>query len=611
MGWLRMLAMSLLLMISSAESRGQQAAAVSAARGSFTVIGDVDSPGNYSFASPLTIRSAVSTASPVSDAVNVTVLRNGHDRAQSTRLLRLSAADSGEAAMSGDVYVVESLASAGRQVLPNAVVRSTSGTTVISLEDAGVVIGDVLRGLGIPADARTRVSIPCRIHGQRSVESVALSAAVQHGDVITVNAGLGEFPVTASDSASGVPRMQPMVSEWAGPRVQGRSGAASEVRLPELPDAPARPVLQTERGDLRPGQQGAGSVSEPRVPQFPAMPEIPEALEDGRVVIVGEPSREVKAAEPLEKKTRPADEVLLLADSLQLSPSAVVSGAGRDGFSGSNGRVGREISTSGGKPPISAAVATRTESAPDPMESSEQSGTKRAKTGVATVGRESASLHWVLIGGLFVAGIWVLGRSLFVGNAAAGQVRPIVSAVPRVDASISGGVQPMGTLPQAALANAGVSGAVAAGSLLGSAGSQVSEAAAGASAGVETSPVRIYSVPRGLRSGGSDSGVGVAADELDLLIANRLPLDRQEPRLPETLELPGHSRGTGAVSGRIVRVDGAHGKSGSREYLAGGQHIHRGRSLEDRLSQLIRAVPTASRSTVSSEATGSASEAVR
>jgi hypothetical protein len=606
-----MLAMSALLMISSTEVRGQQRAAVSAAKGSFTVIGDVDRPGNYGFEPPLTIRNAISTASPVSDAVNVIVLRNGHDRAQSTRLLRLSATDSGEAAMSGDVYVVESLAGSGRQVLPNAVVRSTSGTTVISLEDAGVVIGDVLRGLGIPSDSQTRVSIPCRIHGQRSVESVALSASVQHGDVITVNAGMGAAAVNASDSASGVSGMRPMVSEWAGPRVQGMSGTASEVRLPEIPVAPAHPAPHTERGDLRPGLQGTSAGAEPRLPQLPALAAIPGAAADGRVVIVGEPASEEKVAKLPARGGMPTDEVLMLADSLRLSPDAAVSGSVQDGLSSQSSRAGREISTSGGRPPISAAVATRAEATTDSGKGSEQSQGSDTKSSDTVAGGASASLHWLLIGGLFVAGIWVLGRSLFVGSAAAGQVRSVVSAAPRPEQNSSGVTLTSGTLPPVGPTTVGSSVATPSGSMPASAGSAVSMAAVAAGPAVETSPVRIYSVPRGLRSGDIDTDLGVAPSELDLLISNRLPLDRQEPRLPETLELTGHPRGTSAVSGRMLRVDGAHGMSGRGHGSAGGQQIHRGRSLEDRLSQLIRTVPAGSKSAVSGEATGGASEAVR
>lgn len=605
MEWLRVLALGGLLLISPGAVWGQQRAANSAGAGSFTVVGDVDKPGNYRFEDALTVRSAVAVASPVSDAVNVTVLRNGHERAQSTRLLRLSSVDSGELAMSGDIYVVESLAVMTRPVLPNAVVRSGATTTVVSLEDAGVVIGDVLRGLGIPCDGETRVALPCRIHGMRSAESVAVSASVRHGDVISVG---GTAVAAVYGGADGRTEMRPVVSEWSSPvrrpaGAAGGTGAGSgsatgrpEARLPELPAVSAVPA---DRGDLRAagapagvvvggGSSAAGVVEQrlPAVPVLPAAPTLPLVVDergsesgvsnipkpsvsvreksDGRVVIVGEGQRTFDSQGSRQ-------EVLLLGDSLRVGAGTEVEEPRRDGVAADvKVRTGRSVSGSG-KPPISAAVSTRTET-----ELAESPGVD-----------SSRGVHWAVIVGLFIAGVWVLGRSLLVGSmTAAGERAAVVAVSGERERSVAAAVvQP--SIPVAATSSMAVSR-----------GAELPPSDAVAiSAGVELagevpepgrveSPWRIYSVPRGLRR----SGEGVGGDDLDLLIENRMPVDRGEARVPESLELTG--RPGGLRGGMKIRVDSAH-MTGAEGHLSGGElRLRRGRSLEDRLSQLIRAVPT-------------------
>ncbi|MFM7058644.1 MAG: hypothetical protein ACKO2P_17155 [Planctomycetota bacterium] len=534
------------LLLSAAEVGAQQRSADSAGAGSFTVIGDVDRPGNFRFAEPITVRSAVASASPVSDAVNVTVLRNGHDRAQSTRLLRLSTADSGEQALSGDLYVVESLAQPSRPVLPNAVLRTPAGTTVISLEDAGVVIGDVLQGLGMPVTAQTRIAVPCRIRGQRSLESAPLSASVQHGDVITAS---GADALTAD----GTPAIRPMMSEWRGSAGRGTgqqpgptrssTDAKLDVRLPVLP-----PPLsaQTKQPTEHPSEIPRITVPVPAA-TVPAT---------SRVVIVGDPPS-------LPPRTPAASDVLILGDSLRVpSPpplSSTQPKAVRTPQDRGAGTTGRNVSGKTAKVPVTAAVSTNRETVPSATPADAPASDSLPKHAPVN----SSIVHWAVIVGLFVAGVWVLARSLSVGSVAASKA---------LAGTTSSANQ---TAPETAPAT----------SINSTAAATMTATAADSAV-----PWRIYSVPQAIRSAEAPDSRSASADELDLLIANRIPIERTRPQLPTSIELSGRpSSGSGQT---IRRIDSPHTVLRGRHAGQPDPGARRGRPLEERLSQLIRSVST-------------------
>lgn len=592
------------LLLSSANAGAQQQPADVAGAGTFTVVGDVDRPGNFRFDEPLTVRAAVASASPVSDAVNVTVLRNGHNRAQSTRLLRLSTADSGEQALSGDLYVVESLAQPPRPVPPNAVLRTSVSTTVVSLEDAGVVISDVLQGLAVPVNSQTRISIPCRIHGQRSLESAPLSASVRHGDVIAVNG-------TAALAEDGTPAIRPMVSEWHGSTGRGvgqqratpRSPVSGrqEVRLPELPAPfPLQPAINPPEAPLAslsipaatassassvgvtpfPTPQGSLSATSPTPgPAAPQLPTLRNSAEQdsrkssSRVVIVGDPS-------PPNPRSSASGDVLVLGDSLRVSPAAPVVNSQPKRRQDVRARVpsteGRNVSGTGSKVPVTAAVSTKREDAGKRedarRETSAEIPAPESLPQAATA--SSSTIHWAIIAGLFVAGVWILGRSLSVGSAAAIPAATTLQSTPphaTAEASLpNSGNTPSSPVP---------------------ADSQV--------------PWRIYSVPQAVRPANTPDSHPASADELDLLIANRVPIERTSPQLPQAIELSGRSSSHAGQT--IRRVDGPHTVLRGRHAEQPDPAVRRGRPLEERLSQLIRSVPAgAPRASAGSDrATGS------
>lgn len=563
------------LLLTAANAWAQQQPETAAGAGTFTVTGDVDRPGNFSFDKHLTVRAAIAAAVPASDAVNVTVLRNGHDRAQSTRLLRLSSADSGEQAMSGDLYVVESLAQPTRPVLPNAVLRTSSGTTVISLEDAGVVVGDVLRGLGLPITSETRVSIPCRINGQRSLDSAPLSATVRHGDVITVTGAVAV-------SGNGTPAIKPMVSDWRGsgggttkpqqqttrpvssgnpqnslpvilsPIPPQKPAMSSNTSVPAADTSPAFPVPFSIPPQIPVSSDTAAAVATPAPTPTPR-PRSSESRSDNRVVIVGD--------RPKPEARQPQDDVLLLDDSLRVPSPVVPSRASTDSGQTPGDRVnsrsgisGRNVSGKHSKVPITAAVSTRSrESKPDSQDTVVPESDAPADP-TAPVQAQTQTLHWAVIIGLFVAGVWVLARSLFVGSISASARSAAATAASAVAVPSAGDRVPA---PEAT---------------------------------GDDAPWRIYSVPRALRPENHRKTQGASTDELDLLISNEMPVDRAAPQLPPSVELSGRSGGQSA--GTIWRVDGPHTALRGTHAAQPVPAARRGRPLEERLSQLIRTVPT-------------------
>jgi len=297
-----------------------------------------------------------------------------------------------------------------------------------------------------------------------------------------------------------------------------------------------------------------------RSPELPASAQGPGAA-GCRVVIVGDRSQGSS------RNASTPNEVLMLSESLRV-PAPVCVGGGpevapdqRDRVSSRTATEGRNVSGRGMKVPVTAAVSTKKGSAAPTNATGVRGPDSPPKEATAD---SSSTVHWTVIVVLFIAGVWVLGRSLFVGSAVAGKATP-------------------GSIPTAAVSaatNAAAADAVASGG---------SHPASGAGGG--DTPWRIYSVPQAIRST-KVSGSAEAADELDLLIANRLPIERTAPLLPQAIELSGRSSSAGGQT--IRRVDGPHAVLRGRHGEQPDPNARRGRPLEERLSQLIRTVPAGS-----------------
>ena len=341
---------------------------VPASQPALTVLGDVASPGKFAVQAETTVRGAVAGATPLGDSVNVTILRQGQQRAQWSRAIRMSAADTTERVTDGDVLLVESLSPLNQQPARNAVVRSAGVTTVVSLEDNGVTVNDVLVGLGIPAGPGARLSLSARLRSQPPMNPASLSTVVQHGDVISVSQAdpsAEQSTVERSNTAA----VRPAFSEWGGtvspaapvPQVppipnmsaasaglgfgggsdgypeptQGAAGGFGSGLPPAVPDRESRELLTLEE-QLR-MQPIAGELSTNVAAGGAAVPEPPAVASDRNVVTlaVAEPGKVTSAPRAVSQAVNAAGNqllngfvvaALLLSGCWVLAKSVTVSG---------------------------------------------------------------------------------------------------------------------------------------------------------------------------------------------------------------------------------------------------------------------------------------------
>lgn len=179
----------------------------------YTVLGDVLSPGQYSSESSLTVRDAAVSGRPVSDALRITVLREGQARTHWTRMVNLNGPNNSEDVVGGDVLVVESV-DEGVQVQRNAAIRTSSGVTVVSLMDESVLAADILRGLGLRPENLPQLDIVTRFSGQRPVQNASPDSLIHHGDVLDLGGRGGASSVTLDLGRTGGLRMN--ITEWRG-----------------------------------------------------------------------------------------------------------------------------------------------------------------------------------------------------------------------------------------------------------------------------------------------------------------------------------------------------------------------------------------------------------
>ncbi|MFN9156145.1 MAG: hypothetical protein ACK6D5_00115, partial [Planctomyces sp.] len=317
MDWRRPGLLIFALLMMSARLPGQ----LPASQPALTVVGDVARPGKFAVQAESTVRTAVAGATPLGDSVNVTILRQGQQRSQWSRAIRMSAADTSERVMDGDVLLVESLSPLTQQPARNAVVRSAGVTTVVSLEDNGVTVNDVLVGLGIPAGPGARLSLSARLRSQPPVNPASLSTVVQHGDVISVSQA-GQSSEQSTVERANTAAVRPVFSEWGAavapappvPQVPNMSAASAGQPGPGFPGLP----VQTN-GSGGPAISGAEAGQVPPVPGFGGgvggVPDVHSAETQGGAGGFG-------SGLPPVVSERDGRELLTLEEQLQMRPIA-------------------------------------------------------------------------------------------------------------------------------------------------------------------------------------------------------------------------------------------------------------------------------------------------
>ncbi|MCA9009805.1 MAG: hypothetical protein KDB01_08665 [Planctomycetaceae bacterium] len=207
----------------------QQEAAGDSRPAAVAVIGDVELCQTLPVpqGALLTVREATMKARPLSESVHVTVIRSTRDHAQWTQIVSATSPDNGEPVQAGDVLVVQSLSPLQVAVKRNAALRTDSGLNVVSLEDAGICIGDVLQQTGNLPMAENTLKVICRFHGQKPLANPELHDPISHGDVISISRARGELNRGFGD-------MVPTVSEWNQHEPEGVRNASIPNALPSL-----------------------------------------------------------------------------------------------------------------------------------------------------------------------------------------------------------------------------------------------------------------------------------------------------------------------------------------------------------------------------------------
>lgn len=540
-------------------------AAQDASQATLTVIGDVASPGKFALRTPITIRSAVAGASPLAEAVNVTVLRHGQPRSQWTKLIRLSARDSGENAANGDVLVVEALSQLQQPAPRNAAVRTTTGTTVIAIEDSGVVVGDVLQGLGIDSSVNSRVRISARMRGQRSLQQAGTSTIVQHGDVLTVDAPLGFIQASAGAAESAY-------SEW--------NSQATNVRYPEVPPIPtlgAAPLI------VSPGEAGL-------VPQVPDIASWP-SQEMHTHSLVARPETDSEVPETSVTKTPQRGD---MEESLSEDTSDVVISLEQQlGVS----PVPRELSTLRPAKSRETQTASKTRVLPSAVQPT-----------VAASGR-SYGTDLIVISVLLLGGVWMFIRSYRASAMSVSRTGSAGEAAGGRDGhvAVTANVLPAAAQTEGALlqssertASGGAVSARGRGNVVSE--SYVASASTAPSSGSfyrvdagrvpesATEYAKVYGTPRPAALTADTSGrQAPQRSRLDNLLRNAVPIDHVTPQLPADLNLYGR-----AQNPPQYRADSEHTTINAPHFERSRTRVQ-GNVAENRLSRIVQAEAVAAK----------------
>ncbi len=535
----------------------QETAPAAGLQSTLIVIGDVASPGKFGFQPPMTIRDAIAGAHPLSEAVNVTVLRNGQPGAQWTKLIRLSARDSGENAAQGDVLVVEALSQLQSAGPRNAAVRTTTGTSVIAIEDSGVVVGDVLQGLGIEGGSGARVAISARMKGQRPLQQASVSTLVQHGDVLSIDAPMGYAAAPAMMVPGGA------VSEWPTPApVANTPPAVQYPEVPPIPTSTAVPLIGAE--------YGAGVGSAATVPTWP--PEFSESgmsatrdrLSSGPGPSASELQRGGLATSP---RSVSEAEVDIVADA----EDEIVSLEQQLGI----GPVPRELS------------AVKPKRVRKTLPISESRDVTKLEEPVLETASRSSNFDLAVIALLLTGGVWVFLRTYWMTSVPAAEaVQPgssqglsVVAATTGTAVRMDAGTPVPGSDLTAAMVATQV-GTLGSAAVVGQK-SQV-EAVGRVSEAVES--VRVYGPPRGSAVLGETRGrMTETESRLDHLLRNQVPIDEVSPRLPVDLNLYGRAQDL-----RSYRLDAEH-TTIAAPHFERGRVRGAGNVAESRLSRVLSA----------------------
>ena len=238
------------LALAAVPAAGQQPAPPDPNAPTFAVVGDIENCRTYPIptGSTLTVRQAVLNAGLVSEFVNVMLIRSAQDVPQRTQFVSATSSDNGERVGNGDVLVVQSMSPLTAAVRKNAALRSDLGVAFVSLEQDGIVIGDVLQATQTLPPADGQLKVICRFSEQTPIAKAELYHSVAHGDVISISrsdravlTGFGNKSPTVSERKSSGPKVArdpfiPMTLPASNHSFASSPSMFQSLQLPESPE---------------------------------------------------------------------------------------------------------------------------------------------------------------------------------------------------------------------------------------------------------------------------------------------------------------------------------------------------------------------------------------
>ena len=577
MDWRRIYFCVFALLLLSPRLAGQGAAV--SPQPAVTVLGDVARPGKFAVQPESTVRAAIAGATSLGDSINVTILRQGQQRAQWSRAIRMSAADSSERVLDGDILLVESLSPLAQQPARNAVVRGGGAATVVSLEDNGVTVNDVLVGLGISAGPGTRLALSARLRSQPPLNPASLSTVVQHGDVITVSQSDPSLDQPTGERAN-TAAVRPAYSEW------GAGGGA--VQAPPVPPVPNMFAASA-------GQSNAGSAAASTSPTFGGVPPLPpgepgvdSAAVSGGVVTEAPSSQGVFGPPGLPPAVPDGDgrELMTLEEQLQSSPIA--------GELSTHGQAARSVASA---PP--AVARSQQVTVPAPTAPAGTAGSRAAEVVRLPGSAGNQLLNGFVVAALLLSGCWVMAKSVTVsGRAVSERVQevsaaPVTGPIPQMSQALfpppptAQAVMAPPPTAQPATAQPVVMAAVCEPPF--AAGPPVS---AGGFSILRTEPcLSSVSHVTGLPGTASAAAAG-GPDGLEDLLRNQVPVEASAVRLPPGVQIYGRPNRP-----QVLRLDPPQSVTAGPHFVAGERQgrsdvVHEGvageTATEQRLSRLAR-----------------------
>ncbi len=253
------------------------------------VIGDVARPNTFRCEAdqPLSLNAALDAAQMISENSNVLLIRASGSQ-QWTEVVSRGSTVAGPVLMRGDVIVVSAVGQTRTGFQPNAVLIEEGRPVVLALQTSSsvpVVVADVLLNCQLPLNRVVDVQLISAKPG-RSRRSVQPAFEVEHGDVLMLAAA----SIRPTRAGTG---FRPMVSEWSGENSGAAENRTAEASVnPELQSSLDASASMSPGIPETPGPVDAGGVLSTSSPALAIPQPFPAAFSGSAGGSAGDPELE-------------------------------------------------------------------------------------------------------------------------------------------------------------------------------------------------------------------------------------------------------------------------------------------------------------------------------